>query len=128
TGAEAYTDKCCARIDHILTSTAAARGAIDYSGRAGPCWRAGNYTAGHGELLRSDHSPGIQLRWAGSTPGDATAQVTRTGQGTFDLVLSHPASATLSLTDLSLDPTDESHDVDAGTEAHTPWGRWPPRE
>ncbi|HLS64285.1 MAG TPA: hypothetical protein VK060_12960 [Ruania sp.] len=123
-GDETYLDKLEARIDHILASTDAARGVSDYSGRSGPCWRAGNYTAGHGELLLSDHSPGIQLRWAGSTPGDATAQVTRTGQGTFDLVLSHPASATLSLTDLSLDPTDESYVVDAVTEAYTPWERW----
>lgn len=86
-----YLDQFEDRLDQVLANTDAARGVTDYSGRSGPCWRAaGNYTASHGELLLTDDSPGIQVRWAGATSSDATATVTRIDAETFDLELYHP--------------------------------------
>lgn len=121
---EAYLDRLEERIEHVLANTDQARGVTDYAGRSGPGWRAAaNYTAGHGELPLSDGAAGIQIRWAGITSHQASATVTATGGGTFELTLEHPSS-TVTHTGLSLDPESPDYVVEAINAAFTGADRW----
>lgn len=121
---ESYLDRFEERVSLVLATTDEARGVTDHAGVSGPCWRtAGNYTAGHGELVLTDGSPGVQIRWAGSSSASARAQVTRTEAGAFDLVIEHPSSR-IELTGLSLDPESDSYVVDAVTGAYGLYARW----
>lgn len=112
--------------DHLLATTDSARGVTDHAGRSGPVWRtSGAYTASHGTVRDASGLEVLQLRWAGSKPAEATAEIGNVAADTFTLTLRTPASATVvTLAGVSLDPASPNYVVDRVNNAYTTSLRW----
>lgn len=101
-----YLDRFVERADAVWRRTDRARGVREHDGRSGPVWRAGgNYTAAAAVVPDAQGRPLFEIRYASSAPTSAAVAVTRAGDGTFDLTLTHPSVPTQVVTGLSLDPS-----------------------
>lgn len=114
------------RARHVMATTDHARHVKDYAGRSGKVWRtAGNYTAGHGVLPDGNGVPAVQLRWAGVSSAETTAEVSNVADGTFDLALRNPSTTTVvTLLGVSLDPAAPTYVVTAVNNRYTASLRW----
>lgn len=125
-----HLDRFGREADRILASTDEARGVTDWAGRSGKVWRAaGAYTASHGTVPDAGGNAVLQLRWAGSRPAEATAEISEVVGDTFTVTLRTPTSATaVTLTGATLDPASDRYVVDLVNAAYTPSLRWTAKE